>query len=57
MNLIINEDLAEEGVGSGVEHESELNAHEPFDPAAVSLSSKVVALDTVLRRIRNSTIN
>ncbi|MDO8714339.1 MAG: DUF262 domain-containing protein [Polynucleobacter sp.] len=56
MNINITEDLAEEGIGSGVEHENELNAHEPFDPASVSLSSKVVALDTVLRRLKNSTI-
>lgn len=51
------EDLAEEGRGSGVEQEHEtFSAHEPFDPASISLSSKVVALDAVLRRLKNSTI-
>lgn len=54
---VIKEDLAEEGVPSGVEHEEEkFKSHEPFDPASISLSSKVVALDAVLRRIKNGTI-
>lgn len=51
------EELADEGVSSGVEHEEEnFTKHEPFDPASISLSSKIVALDTVLRRIKNKTI-
>ncbi|WP_186124266.1 DUF262 domain-containing protein [Burkholderia gladioli] len=52
------EELADEGVTAGVEQEDSENfsTHEPFDPASISISSKVVALDTVLRRIRNSTI-
>ncbi len=56
---VIQEDLAEEGVGSGVESEPEeeqFQTGEPFDPASISLSSKIIALDTVLRRIRNRTI-
>ncbi|EIK61149.1 MULTISPECIES: DUF262 domain-containing protein [Pseudomonas] len=59
MTVNIQEDLADEGVGSGVEREQEGNQFktgEPFDPASISLSSKIVALDTVLRRIRNHTI-
>lgn len=59
MAVDIQEDLADEGVGSGVEREQEGNQFktgEPFDPASISLSSKIVALDTVLRRIRNHTI-
>lgn len=51
------EELADEGVASGVEQESgAFHNVEPFDPASISLSSKVVALDAVLRRIRNKTI-
>lgn len=52
------EELADEGVKAGVEQEEveHFSTHEPFDPASISISSKVVALDTVLRRIRNSTI-
>lgn len=59
MAVNYQEDLAEEGVGSGVESESEesqFQTGEPFDPASISLSSKIIALDTVLRRIRNNTI-
>ena len=59
MAVDIQEDLADEGVGSGVEREQEGNQFQtgdPFDPASISLSSKIVALDTVLRRIRNHTI-
>lgn len=52
-----SEELSVDGTGSGVEDEqSQFVSHEPFDPASISLSSKVVALDTVLRRIKNSTI-
>ncbi|MCA8214187.1 DUF262 domain-containing protein [Burkholderia cepacia] len=52
------EELADEGMKAGVEQEEteHFSTHEPFDPASISISSKVVALDTVLRRIRNSTI-
>lgn len=57
LQIKLKQELAEEGVASGVEHEEEaFQSHEPFDPASISLSSKVVALDTVLRRIRNGTI-
>lgn len=57
MDHKIREDLAEEGVASGVEHEHEtFKNHEPFDPASISLSSKIVALDAVLRRLKNGTI-
>lgn len=53
----IEEELASEGVSSGVERENEeTKAQEPFDPASISISSKTVALDTVLRRIKNNTI-
>lgn len=52
-----SEELSADGTGSGVEDEhSQFISHEPFDPASISLSSKIVALDTVLRRIKNFTI-
>ena len=57
MESKLKEDLADEGSAAGVEYEEERYSHpEPFDPASISLSSKVVALDAVLRRIRNKTI-
>lgn len=53
----IIEEMATDTEGSGVEAEMEgFDAIEPFDPASISLSSKVVALDAVLRRIKNDTI-
>jgi hypothetical protein len=52
-----SEELSADGTGAGVEDErSQFISHEPFDPASISLSSKIVALDTVLRRIKNATI-
>jgi hypothetical protein len=53
------EDLAEEGEESGIEKdfESEFVTNEPFDPQQISINSKVIALDTVLRRLKNGSIN
>lgn len=56
-----NEELAEEGILSGVEIEDEdvtdeSLEKEPFDTDSISITSKIVALDTVLRRIKNKTI-
>jgi len=51
------EELADEGEKSGIEQEDDpIETNEPFDPASISLTSKIVALDTVLRRIKNDTI-
>ncbi|WP_279496510.1 DUF262 domain-containing protein [Aeromonas veronii] len=54
--MIDNEELAGEGIGSGVEKEQE-NHQDPFDPTSISITSKVVSLESVLRRIKNNTIN
>ncbi|MEJ3966484.1 DUF262 domain-containing protein [Citrobacter braakii] len=61
LTLDQNEELAEEGILSGVEIEdedatSESVDKEPFDTDSISITSKIVALDTVLRRIKNKTI-
>lgn len=55
------EELADEGILSGVQEEGEegnspYQTTRPFDPDSISINSKVVALDTVLRRIKNKTI-
>jgi hypothetical protein len=52
------EEVADEGVLSGVEVEedAEYSTSNPFNPDSISISSKVIALDTVLRRIKNQTI-
>ncbi|WP_418139839.1 DUF262 domain-containing protein [Oceanimonas smirnovii] len=51
------EDLADEGVTSGVEAEAHQPLRQPFDPSSVSISTQVVSLFSVLRRIGNNTIN
>ncbi|WP_052678474.1 GmrSD restriction endonuclease domain-containing protein [Shewanella algae] len=51
------EDLADEGVTSGVEAESHQPLSQPFDPSSVSIGTQVVSLYSVLRRIGNKTIN
>jgi len=61
---LTEDDLAEEGVKSGVEQElegnrefgDELLTKEPFEPQKISISSKAIALDTILRRLKNNTI-
>lgn len=52
-------ELAREGISAGVEKENEEQeyaSNEPFDPEAISISTRIVALDTVLRRLKNKTI-
>lgn len=55
MNFI-EEELAEEGLYSGIEKEEDYTSDDPFNPDSISIASKVIALDTVLRRINNDTI-
>lgn len=55
----IAEDLALEGLPSGVEAEpdsDEYSVDNPFDPDSISIKTKVISLDTVLRRIKTKTI-
>ncbi|OHU86490.1 MULTISPECIES: DUF262 domain-containing protein [Pseudoalteromonas] len=55
----IDEEIADERSFSGVEREITSDEYidtEPFDPSSISISSKTIALDTVLRRIKNNTI-
>ncbi|WP_039661593.1 MULTISPECIES: DUF262 domain-containing protein [Pantoea] len=54
-----SEDLAMEGLPSGVETEpesEEYSVDNPFDPDSISIKTKVISLDTVLRRIKTKTI-
>ena len=55
---IINEELASEGITSGVEKDyvNFISLNEPFDPRSISITSKVISLEAFLRRIRNGTI-
>lgn len=55
----VEEDLALEGLSAGVEHEPESDEYSvdnPFDPDSISIKTKVISLDTVLRRIKTKTI-
>lgn len=51
------QDMADEGVLSGVEYEDSGGLQQPFDPSSISLDTKVVSLFSVLRRIENKSIN
>lgn len=53
----IKEELAEDGSKIGVEAENEdVDILEPFDPNSISIESKVIAMDTVIRRLEQGTI-
>jgi hypothetical protein len=56
-NELFDQDLADEGVASGVEREDIEPLNQPFDPSSVSIETKVISLISVLRRIQNKTIN
>ncbi|MFC4922856.1 MULTISPECIES: DUF262 domain-containing protein [Delftia] len=49
-------ELTELGQSSGVEYEPVSEMEEPFDPASISIDTRVIALDHVLRRLRQGTI-
>lgn len=58
-NEEIDEELASEGEAAGVEAEPESISYdqtEPFDPDTISIGSKIVSVDNILRRIKNKTI-
>ena len=55
-NNIIKQDLSDEGLPVDVEHEDEeRETHEPFDPEKISIDSKVVSMDTLIRRLLQGT--
>uniref|UniRef100_UPI0018EBCD05 DUF262 domain-containing protein n=1 Tax=Chromobacterium sp. ASV23 TaxID=2795110 RepID=UPI0018EBCD05 len=50
------EELGADGRPVGVEVEASLPSNEPFDPASISIEPKVIAMDTLLRRLRQGSI-
>jgi hypothetical protein len=60
MNILKSQNEAQElgadGVPSGVEYEAFGGIEEPFDPASISIEPRVIAMDAVIRRLRQSTI-
>lgn len=55
-NKDIKQELADYNLESGIEVEEREGDHDPFDPEQIKISSKVITMDTVLRRIKNNTI-
>lgn len=52
----IEEELGEDGKGSGVERENDSFLSTPFDPSSISIEPKVVPMETLLRRLRVGSI-
>jgi hypothetical protein len=53
---IIIQELTEAGLPAGVEADNENRPSEPFDPASISIETKVVSMDAILRRLKQGTI-
>jgi hypothetical protein len=54
----IKEELSEDGSKTGIEAENENEGIlEPFDPDSISIASKVIAMDTLIRRLEQKTIH
>ncbi|MEY8200165.1 MAG: DUF262 domain-containing protein [Colwellia sp.] len=54
----INEEVSESGVPTGIEAETgEEEVLEPFDPDAISITQKVVPMDSLIRRLKQETIH
>lgn len=54
------EELADEGIGSGVAEEPEFspdNEDKPFDPKKIDLVTKTFGIEFILKKIRNKTLN
>lgn len=53
----IKEELAEDGSQIGIEAEPEENILEPFDPNSISIQTTPVAMDALIRRLKQNSIN
>ncbi|MGZ7881859.1 DUF262 domain-containing protein [Acinetobacter soli] len=52
----IKEELSELGEKIGIESEGDEDTIEPFDPQAISIQQKNVAMDVIIRRLKQGTI-
>jgi len=50
------EELAADGSPSGIESDTEWEQQEPFDPEKISIDSKVISMDALIRRLLQGTI-
>jgi hypothetical protein len=59
MSVNINkEELSESGTGTGIEADNEEELIlEPFDPESISIEPKVIAMDTLIRRLKQGSIH
>ncbi|MEO5351917.1 MAG: DUF262 domain-containing protein [Magnetococcus sp. XQGC-1] len=57
MSTEVRRELAADGSLTEVESEDEGSFDTPFDPDSISIESKVVPMDTLVRRLRQGTIN
>jgi hypothetical protein len=54
----VNEEVSENGTPTGIEADTEEEGVlEPFDPDAISISQKVVPMDTLIRRLNQGSIH
>lgn len=54
--VVVEQELGADGLPVGVEKDPENIISEPFDPASISIESKIVPMDTLLRRLRQNSI-
>lgn len=54
--MLFEEEVGATGKSAGVEEEGYSLTAEPFDPASISIDSRVVPMDALLRRLRQRTI-
>src|SRR5690554_6603855 len=53
----VKQELSETGQQTGIEaEENDETILEPFDPSKITIESKVVPMDTILRRLKQGTI-
>lgn len=50
------QDVGADGVSSGVLSEESLSFQDPFDPASISIETKIISMDALIRRLRQKTI-
>jgi hypothetical protein len=50
------EELAADGSRAGIEREEEVEFQDPFDPASISIETKIVSMDALIRRLKQGTI-
>lgn len=50
------EEQGADGSPAGIEREEEVSFKDPFDPASISIETKIISMDALIRRLRQGTI-